>query len=141
MAGAAVGARVAYAHHILLRGKPGIYNPSGIVLKQIEQALAYYFPYSYATMTGGGRDFVAGAEASGMMGPGTYITRFHIEVVRKADNQVGFAVIARRWVVERFFAWINRSRRLAKDFEKMTESVEAFLYAASSVILLRRLAR
>jgi len=34
-----------------------------------------------------------------------------IEVVRKADNQVGFAVIARRWVVERFFAWINRNRR------------------------------
>ena len=37
-----------------------------------------------------------------------------IEVVRKSDNQVGFAVIARRWVVERFFAWINRNRRLAK---------------------------
>jgi transposase len=64
-----------------------------------------------------------------------------IEVVRKADNQVGFAVIARRWVVERFFAWINRNRRLAKDFEATIESVEAFLYAASSVILLRRLAR
>jgi len=32
-----------------------------------------------------------------------------IEVVRKADNQVGFAVIARRWVVERFFAWILRA--------------------------------
>jgi hypothetical protein len=40
-----------------------------------------------------------------------------IEVVRKADHQVGFAVMARRWVVERFFAWINRNRRLAKDFE------------------------
>ncbi len=64
-----------------------------------------------------------------------------IEVVRKADHQVGFAVIARRWVVERFFAWINRNRRLAKDFEASIESVEAFLYAASSVILLRRLAR
>ena len=64
-----------------------------------------------------------------------------IEVVRKADNQVGFAVIARRWVVERFFAWINRNRRLAKDFEATIESVEAFLYAASSVILLQRLAR
>ena len=39
-----------------------------------------------------------------------------IDVVRKSDGQVGFAVIARRWVVERFFAWINRNRRLAKDF-------------------------
>jgi putative transposase len=65
-----------------------------------------------------------------------------IEVVRKADNQVGFAVVARRWVVERFpSAWINRNRRLAKDFEATIESVEAFLYAASSIILLRRLAR
>ena len=44
-------------------------------------------------------------------------------------------------VVERFFAWINRNRRLAKDFEATLESVEAFLYAASSVLQLRRLAR
>ena len=64
-----------------------------------------------------------------------------IEVVRKADNQVGFAVIARRWVVERFFAWINRNRRLAEDFEATIKRLEAFLYAASSVIPLRRLAR
>ncbi|GAB0120390.1 IS5 family transposase [Acidisoma sp. 7E03] len=64
-----------------------------------------------------------------------------IQVVRKADSQVGFAVIARRWVVERFFAWINRNRRFAKDFEATIESVEAFLYAAATVILLRRLAR
>ncbi len=55
--------------------------------------------------------------------------------MRKADNQVGLAVIARRWVVERFFAWINRNRRLAKDFEASIESVEAFLYAASSVVI------
>ncbi|EGO93380.1 Transposase, IS4 family protein (plasmid) [Acidiphilium sp. PM] len=43
--------------------------------------------------------------------------------------------------VERFFAWINRNRRLAKDFEAKIESAEAFLYAASSILLLRRLAR
>ena len=46
-----------------------------------------------------------------------------IEVARKADQQVGFAVIARRWVVERFFAWINRNRRLAKGVEASIESV------------------
>jgi transposase len=64
-----------------------------------------------------------------------------IEIVRKAEGQVGFTVHARRWVVERFFAWINRNRRLAKDFEASVESAEAFLYAASSMLLLRRLAR
>ena len=40
-----------------------------------------------------------------------------VEIVRKSPDQVGFAVQPRRWVVERFFAWINRNRPLAKDFE------------------------
>ncbi len=64
-----------------------------------------------------------------------------IEIVRKPKGQVGFAVHARRWVVERFFAWVGRNRRLAKDFEATVASVEAFLYAASVMLLLRRLAR
>ena len=63
-----------------------------------------------------------------------------IEVVRKPKNQIGFAVHARRWVVERFFAWIGRNRRLARDFEATIASAEAFLYAASVMRLLRRLA-
>ena len=71
----------------------------------------------------------------------TDASSIRIEVLRKSDRQVGFAVIARRWVVERFFAWINQNRRLAKDFEASIASVEAFLYAASSMVLLRRLAR
>jgi transposase len=64
-----------------------------------------------------------------------------IEIVRKPEGRVGFAVRAKRWVVERFFAWINRNRRLAKDVEATVASAEAFLYAASSILLLRRLAR
>lgn len=64
-----------------------------------------------------------------------------VEIVRKAEGQVGFAIIARRWVVERFLAWINRNRRLAKDFERTIASAEAFLYAASAMLLLRRLSR
>jgi transposase len=64
-----------------------------------------------------------------------------IEVVRKIADQIGFQVLPRRWVVERFFAWINRNRRLAKDFEATIASAEAFLYAASVVLLTRRLAR
>ena len=64
-----------------------------------------------------------------------------VEIVRKPEGQVGFAVHARRWVVERFFAWINRNRRLAKDVEAIIASAEAFLYTASAILLLRRLAR
>ena len=68
-------------------------------------------------------------------------TPIAIEVVKKLADQVGFQVLPRRWVVERFFAWINRNRRLAKDFEGTIASAEAFLYAASVMLLTRRLAR
>jgi transposase len=68
-------------------------------------------------------------------------TRIIVEIVRRLANQVGFAVLPRRWVVERFFAWINRNRRLAKDFEGTVASATAFLYAASVMLLTRRLAR
>ena len=57
-----------------------------------------------------------------------------VEIVRKSPDQVGFAVQPRRWVVERFFAWINRNRRLAKDFEATIASARAFLYAASVML-------
>ena len=68
-------------------------------------------------------------------------TRIAIEIVRKPPGQVGFLVHPRRWVVERCFAWLGRNRRLAKDFEATVASAVAFLYAASVMLLTRRLAR
>jgi transposase len=59
--------------------------------------------------------------------------------VRKNPDLVGFVVNPRRWVVERFFAWIVRNRRLAKDFE--VDSAGAFLYAASVTLFVCRIAR
>ena len=64
-----------------------------------------------------------------------------LEIVRKIKDQVGFVVLPRRWVIERFFGWIDRNRRLAKDFEASLASAAAFLYAASVMLLIRRLAR
>jgi len=71
----------------------------------------------------------------------TTATSIVVEIVRKLPDQVGFVVLPRRWVVERFFAWINRNRRLAKDFEATIKSAAAFLYAASVMLMVRRLAR
>ena len=68
-------------------------------------------------------------------------TRIAVEIVRKPAGQIGFAVHPRRWVVERCFAWLGRNRRLAKDFEATVASATAFLYAASAMLLIRRLAR
>ena len=69
------------------------------------------------------------------------VTRIVIEIVRKPADQVGSAVHPRRWVVERCFAWLGRNRRLAKDFEATIGSATAFLYAASAMLLTKRLAR
>ena len=64
-----------------------------------------------------------------------------IQIVRKIPGQVGFEVHPRRWVVERCFAWLGRNRRLARDFEASIASATAFLYAASVMLLIRRLGR
>jgi transposase len=68
-------------------------------------------------------------------------TRIVVAIVRKSPDQVGFTVLPRRWAVERFFAWLGRNRRLAKDFEGTVASATAFLYAAAVMLLVRRLAR
>src|ERR671928_526255 len=68
-------------------------------------------------------------------------TSIAVEIVRKHPDQVGFAVHPRRWVVERFFAWLGRNRRLWKDPEATLASARAFLYAASVMLLIRRLGR
>jgi putative transposase len=53
----------------------------------------------------------------------------------------GFQVLPRRWVVERTFSWIDHNRRMSKDYERLPESSEAFIYVAMSRLMARRLAR
>jgi putative transposase len=53
----------------------------------------------------------------------------------------GFRVLPRRWVVERTFAWISHNRRLGKDYERLCATGEAFIYAAMTRLMVRRLAR
>jgi putative transposase len=53
----------------------------------------------------------------------------------------GFQVLPRRWVVERTFSWIDQNRRMSKDYEQLCASGEAFVYAAMSRLMLRRLTR
>jgi putative transposase len=53
----------------------------------------------------------------------------------------GFIVLPRRWVVERTIAWIDHNRRMSKDYERLPETGEAFIYVAMSRLMLGRLAR
>jgi transposase len=62
-----------------------------------------------------------------------------VEIVKRSDQAAGFELLPRRWVVERAFTWLNRNRRLAKDFE--ASSAEARLLIASVQLFVRRVAR
>ena len=69
-------------------------------------------------------------------------SRISITVVKRTDKEVkGFIVLPKRWVVERTLGWINRARRLSKDFEANIESALAWLQLALAFLLMRRLAR
>lgn len=67
--------------------------------------------------------------------------RWSLEIVKRPEGAKGFELLPRRWVVERTLAWLNRNRRLAKDFEASLASAETWLYLASVQLLMRRLAR
>jgi transposase len=64
-----------------------------------------------------------------------------IEVVRKPQGQKGFAVIPRRWVVERTLAWLTSYRRLARDYERHPATAEAVIRWAAIATMTRRIAR
>jgi transposase len=66
--------------------------------------------------------------------------QWSIEIVKRMADTVGFEVLPRRWVVERTLAWLNRNRRLAKDFEASIESAKAWVYVASVQLIIRRIA-
>jgi putative transposase len=63
-----------------------------------------------------------------------------VEIVAKPKEQTGFAVLPRRWVVERTFAWLGRCRRLSKDYEALPTTHEARVHLAMIHLMLKRLA-
>ena len=63
-----------------------------------------------------------------------------LEIVKHAETVTGFVVLPKRWVAERTFSWLGRNRRLSKDYERLPESSEAFIYIASIRLMTKRLA-
>jgi putative transposase len=63
-----------------------------------------------------------------------------LDIVLPKDNTKGFSLQAKRWVVERTFAWLGNYRRLSKDYEHLPASSETLIYLASCDLLLKRLA-
>ena len=63
-----------------------------------------------------------------------------LEIVEREEDQDGFEVLPRRWVVERTFAWLGRYRRLRKDYERCLRNSEGMIYLASIHTMAKRLA-
>ena len=64
-----------------------------------------------------------------------------LEIVRRPKGVKGFVLLPHRWIVERTFAWLGRSRRLSKDYEETTGSSEAFIKLAMIHLMARRLVK
>jgi transposase len=62
-----------------------------------------------------------------------------IDIVKRSDRVKGFVVLPKRWIVERTIGWLNRCRRLAKDWENLNHTALAFLRLASIRLMLRKL--
>jgi putative transposase len=66
--------------------------------------------------------------------------RIHLEIVAKSQDGK-FVVLPKRWIVERTFGWLGRSRRLSKDYEALCETGEAWIFIAMIHLMAKRLAR
>lgn len=64
-----------------------------------------------------------------------------LKIVEKPKDQNGFHALPKRWIVERTFAWLIRQRRLARDYERLPQTSESFIYAAMVRLMIRRLAK
>ena len=64
--------------------------------------------------------------------------QINLEIVKRSDAG-NFVVQPKRWIVERTIAWLNRCRRLAKDWENLNRKALAFLRLASIRLMLRKL--
>jgi putative transposase len=67
--------------------------------------------------------------------------RFRLQVVLRPEQQKGFTVLPRRWVVERTFGWFGQHRRLSKDYERQETTSETIVRIVMIRVMLRRLAR
>ncbi len=67
------------------------------------------------------------------------LPRVKIEIVKRCDQAKGFVTLPKRWIVERSIAWLNRCRRLAKDWENLNATALVFLRFASIRLMLRKL--
>lgn len=100
---------------------------------QVFQAMGKLFPWLKTVFADGA---YRGDKLKGALKP---LGKWRLQIVPRSETAKGFEVLPRRWVVERTLAWISRNRRLAKDFERMTENANTYIYIAMIKLMTRRL--
>ena len=110
------------SHMYQMWGSGGFYEPLGGIEKGRSVELAYV-DRGYT-----GDEPVAEAETRGI----------RLQVVKHLCAKKGFVLLPRRWVVERSFAWASRFRRLAKDYERLPETVARLYFVAFACLFLHR---
>lgn len=67
--------------------------------------------------------------------------KLHLEIVRRSDRAKGFKVLPKRWIVERTFGWLSKSRRLCRDYEVRFDHSESMVRICMIRLMVRRLAK
>jgi transposase len=102
----------------------------GVLAKAVQEVTGESVELAYVDQGYTGEDAASAAAEHGIK----------LEVVKLPDAKRGFVLLPRRWVVERSFGWAARFRRLARDYERLSETLAGLHYVAFSLLMLHRAA-
>ena len=102
----------------------------GVLAKAVQDATGESVTLAYVDASYTGTPAADAAQAHGIA----------LEVVKLPHAKRGFVLLPRRWVIERSFAWMSRLRRLARDYERLPETIAAIHFVAFAILLLHRAA-
>jgi transposase len=100
----------------------------GELAEAVQEATGESVELAYVDQGYSGERPAEEAEAHGM----------RLEVVKHEEAKRGFVLLARRWVVERDFAWASRFRRLAKDYERLPDTLAGLHFVAFACLFLQQ---
>ncbi len=105
-------------------------EPVGVLAEAVPEVTGESVELAYVDQGYTGEEAAAAAAEHGIK----------LEVVKLPEAKRGFGLLPRRWVVERSFGWMARFRRLARDYERLSETLAGLHYVAFSILMLHRAA-
>jgi hypothetical protein len=119
-------------------------GPVGRVLAGLDRQTRRALTQFVGVLTGSRHDQDPSGSSMSPSNPGRFslaVLALVVQIVKRSDGRKGFVVLPKRWIVERTNAWLMRTRRLARDYERRTTSAEAIVYWSMTLLMTRRLGR